>query len=317
MSDNQEVSSGAPLVEVRALSRRFGRHTALDAVDLAVPKGVVFGLVGENGAGKTTLIRHLLGLFKAQKGTVRVFGLDPVKDPVGVLSRVGYLSEMRELPEWMRIGEFLLYSRSFYPSWDDAYAQQLQSKFELDPKAPIQGLSQGQRAKVALLAALAHRPELLVLDEPSTGLDPIARRDILEAIVRTVAEEGRTILFSSHLLEEVERMSDCVAMMARGKITLCGPMEEIKASHTRLTLRFHEEQAFAPALEGALQLTGEGHEWVALCDGDHEQFRLQAEKLHAQVVEQRGASLEEIFIARAAAGHNFSGGEAPCASARS
>src|ERR1700680_4464295 len=115
------AESGA-VVEVTGLSRRFGRTLALDGVNLEVPRGVIFGIVGENAAGKTTLIKHVLGLLKAQAGTVRVFGRDPVQDPVGVLSRIGYLSEEGELPEWMRVGELVRYARAFYPTWDDAYA---------------------------------------------------------------------------------------------------------------------------------------------------------------------------------------------------
>ncbi|MHC4357068.1 MAG: ABC transporter ATP-binding protein, partial [Planctomycetota bacterium] len=192
-------------IEISGLKRRFGKTVALDNVSVNVPQGTVMGLIGKNGAGKTTLIKHVLGLLKAKAGDVRVFGLDPVRDPVGVLGRIGYLSETRDLPEWMRIGELMRYSRPFYPDWDQAYAEQLRETFELDSNQKIKTLSKGQRARIALLVALAHRPDLLLLDEPSTGLDPIVRRDILSAIIRTVAEEGRSVLLSSHLVDEVER----------------------------------------------------------------------------------------------------------------
>src|SRR5262245_40240031 len=191
-------SSATALISVTALSRRFGPKQALEDINLFVPRGSVFGLVGENGAGKTTLIKHILGLLKAQTGLVRVFNLDPVTDPVGVLSRIGYLSEQRDLPGWMRVDELLNYTRAFYPTWDANYAEELRAQFGLDPAARVKNLSQGQQAKVGLTLALAFRPELLLLDEPSSGLDPIVRRDILEAIIRTVAEEGRTVFFSSH-----------------------------------------------------------------------------------------------------------------------
>ena len=219
------------VIEISELTRRFGPKTALDSVSVSMPRGAVYGLVGANGAGKTTLIKHILGLLRAESGSVRIFGLDPVADPVGVLSRIGYLSEENDVPGWMRVDELIRYSRAFYPAWDDAYAEELRQAFTLDPSAKIRNLSKGQKARVGLLVALAHRPELLVLDEPSSGLDPIVRRDILGAVMRTIADEGRTVLFSSHLLEEVEQVADHVTMISEGRIVLSGPLEAIKQSH--------------------------------------------------------------------------------------
>jgi ABC-2 type transport system ATP-binding protein len=220
-----------PVIEVSALTRRFGAKTALASASLSASRGAVYGLVGENGAGKTTLIKHILGLLRAQSGSVRVFGLDPVTDPVGVLSRIGYLSEEHDLPGWMRVDELIRYSRAFYPAWDEAYARELRQAFALDGSATIGSLSRGQKARVGLLVALAYRPELLVLDEPSTGLDPVVRRDILDAIIRTIADEGRTVLFSSHLLDEVERVADHVTMISHGHIVLSAPLADIRESH--------------------------------------------------------------------------------------
>src|SRR5438552_1222848 len=219
------------VVHVSDLTRRFGATTALARVSLSLPRGAVYGLVGANGAGKTTLIKHLLGLLRAESGSVRVFGLDPVADPVGVLSRIGYLSEENDLPGWMRVDERMRYSRAFYPAWDDAYAEELRRTFALEAATKIKNLSRGQKARVGLLIALAYRPELLVLDEPSSGLDPIVRRDILGAVIRTIADEGRTVLFSSHLLEEVEQVADHVTMISQGAIVLSAPLSEIKESH--------------------------------------------------------------------------------------
>ena len=204
------------IVDVNDLSRSFGSKSALDGVSFRATAGQVYGLVGANGAGKTTLLKHLLGLLRAATGSVRVFGLDPVRDPVGVLSRVGYLSEERELPEWMRVDELMRYTQAFHPTWDAAYARELLESFALDPSKKVKELSKGMRAQVGLIAAVAHRPELLILDEPSSGLDAVVRRDILDAIVRTVADDGRTVIFSSHLLDEVERMSDHVTLMHHG-----------------------------------------------------------------------------------------------------
>ena len=219
------------VIELSQVTRRFGAKTALDSVSLSLPRGAVYGLVGANGAGKTTLIRHVLGLLEAESGSVRVFGLDPVRDPVGVLSRIGYLAEENDLPGWMRVDELLRYTQAFYPKWDEGYADELRQAFALDGAARIKTLSKGQKARAGLLIALAHRPELLVLDEPSSGLDPIVRRDILGAVIRTIAHEGRTVLFSSHLLDEVEEVADHVTMIDHGTIVLSAPLEELKSSH--------------------------------------------------------------------------------------
>ncbi len=287
-----------PVVEVKALTRRFGATTALVGVSLTLPRGIVFGLVGVNGAGKTTLIKHVLGLLRAQTGSVRVFGRDPVADPAGVLARIGYVSEEHDLPGWMRVWELLRYHQAFFPRWDPAYAEKLRDRFELDPAAKVKHLSKGQRARANLVVALAHRPELLVLDEPSSGLDPIVRRDILEAVIRAIADEGRTVLFSSHLLHEVERVSDHVTMINKGKILFSATLDDIKETHRCLTLRFAEAQSRPPQLAGALTWEGAGHEWTAVYHGQPGELQAAAARCGAQVVDKRVPSLDEIFVAR-------------------
>jgi ABC-2 type transport system ATP-binding protein len=294
----REPKNADNVIEIRGLTRKFGAKRALDSVSLTVPRGVVFGLVGANGAGKTTLIRHALGLLKAQTGSVRVFGLDPVREPVEVLARIGYLSEEGDLPGWMRVDELLRYMRAFYPTWDEDYAQDLRRQFALDPAAKVKNLSKGQKARAGLLVALAYRPELLLLDEPSSGLDPIVRRDILGAIVRTIADEGRTVVFSSHLLDEVERISDRVAMLKGGRIVFTGELDEIKQTHHRLTLRFDDERRQPPALEGVLSWEGRGCDWTAVARGQLDQLMLAASCLGAEVVRQQALSLDEIFLAQ-------------------
>src|SRR5262245_16948988 len=297
------------VIHLSQLSRRFGAKLALDNVSLDVPRGQVFGLVGANGAGKTTLIKHILGLLKAASGSVRVFGRDPVADPVGVLSRIGYLSEDRDLPGWMCVSELLRYTRAFYPTWDDAYAEELRQAFELDPNARVKNLSKGQQARAGLLIALAYRPELLVLDEPSSGLDPIVRRDILGAIIRTIADEGRTVLFSSHLLEEVERVADHVTMINQGKIALSAPLDAIKETQRCLTVRFAESCPQPPAVAGVLRWDGAGQEWTAVYRGGTGELHAEAAGWGARVVAERVPSLDEIFIAQVGASAN-SGSEA-------
>ena len=287
------------VVDVNDLSRSFGSKRALEGVSFHATAGQVYGLVGANGAGKTTLIKHLLGLLRAATGSVRVFGLDPVRDPVGVLGRVGYLSEERELPEWMRIDELMAYTHAFHPTWDVAYARELIDTFALDPARKIKELSKGMRAQAGLVAAVAHRPELLILDEPSSGLDAVVRRDILDAIVRAVADDGRTVIFSSHLLDEVERMSDHVTLIHAGRVTLSGPLDEVRRGYQRSRVRFVEHFEQPPVLVGALAMEGGGRTWSVVHSGSLEQFHHSLLALGGEVVDSRDATLEEIFLARA------------------
>jgi ABC-2 type transport system ATP-binding protein len=292
-------SSAEAVVTVTGLCRRFGGVMVLNDVSLFVPRGCVFGLVGENGAGKTTLIKHLLGLLRAEAGSVKVFGHDPITHDVEVLGRIGYLSEDRDLPSWMRVDELIRYTEGFYPGWDRAYAEQLREQFGLTTSARVRTLSQGQQAKLGLLLALSYRPELLLLDEPSSGLDPLVRRDILEAIIRSVVEEGRTIVFSSHLLDEVERVSDYLTMLHRGRVVFSGPLDQVRQSHRSLTIRFEAAQLEPPRIEGALSIHGYGREWRVVSGSASAEIRAHAARLGGKVVEEQTPSLDEIFVARA------------------
>jgi ABC-2 type transport system ATP-binding protein len=287
------------VVDVNEISRSFGAKMALDCVTFRATEGKVHGLVGANGAGKTTLIKHLLGLLRAQSGSVRVFGRDPVRDPVGVLSRVGYLSEERELPEWMRIDELMRYTQAYHRTWDASYARELLETFALDPSKKIKELSKGMRAQAGLVAAVAYRPDLLILDEPSSGLDVVVRRDILDAIVRTVADDGRTVIFSSHLLEEVERMSDHVTLIHHGRVTLNGALDDVRRGYQRSRVRFVEHFDQPPVLDAALAMEGGGRTWSVVHSGPPEQFHHSVLALGGEVIESRDATLEEIFLARA------------------
>ncbi len=290
---------GQTIVDVIDLSRSFGHKVALDGVSFSATAGQVYGLVGSNGAGKTTLLKHLLGLLRATSGSVRVFGHDPVRDPVNVLSRIGYLSEERDLPEWMRIDELMRYTQAFHPTWDASYARELLDTFALDPCKKIKELSKGMRAQAGLIAAVAHRPELLILDEPSSGLDVVVRRDILDAIVRAVADDGRTVIFSSHLLDEVERMSDHVTLIHQGHVALSGILDDVRSSYQRSRVRFAEHFDQPPVLDTALAMEGGGRVWSVVHSGSLEQFRHSVIARGGEVVESRDATLEEIFLARA------------------
>ena len=301
LSQEKLFSQGEAIVCVQDLSRRFGNKQALQGVSLEVKKGQVFGIVGENGAGKTTLIKHLLGLFKPQQGSVRLFGKDPVLDPPGVLSEIGYLSEESDLPAWMTIDELLKFSASFYPKWDQGYADQLVETFELERRKKVKELSKGQRARIGLVLAQAHRPELLLLDEPSSGLDPIVRKDILSAIIKSVSEEGRAVILSSHLLEEVERVCDVLVMMHKGAIILSGALEDILCEHHVFTVK--TSYPLADPLESTLQLpnlhkvSNIGPEVNLECSGNLIEITARL-KQHVQILQHRYMTLDEIFTSR-------------------
>ena len=284
------------IVRVEKLVRQFGAKRALNGVSLEVKRGQVHGLVGENGAGKTTLIKHLLGLYHVQEGSLNVFDMEPAKNPEGVLSRIGYLSEEPDLPAWMTIAELMRYTSAFYPGWDGEYADELLRKFDLPVQSKIKNLSKGQKARTGLVAAQAHRPELLLLDEPSSGLDPIVRRDIVSAIIRTVVDEGRTVLFSSHLLDEVERVSDVVTMISKGNIVLSGPMEDILSQHHRVAVDAETFASNPMNLPEVLSAEKMGREWLLMCRGEREAVQAMVAREGSSILSQRGLSLNDIFV---------------------
>ena len=284
-------------IQVEGLSRSYGQKKALDNVSLQIPRGCVFGLLGESGAGKTTLMRHLLGLMKPEQGRVRVVGHDPVDAPETVLSRIGYLSEDRDMPGWMRLRELMRYMQGFYPRWDPDYANALMERFDLNAAQKIRTLSRGQMAKAGLVTALAHRPELLILDEPSSGLDVVVRRHILDAIMRTVADEGRTVLFSSHLMDEVEAISDYVAIIHKGTLVACERLQSLLDAHRKIRVEFESDVQHGPKLEDVRLWDGRGKNWSALCTDDGASLQQAATTHRFRVVDSSKATLEDIFVA--------------------
>jgi ABC-2 type transport system ATP-binding protein len=214
----------ANAIETHDLTRRFGRLEAVDGLDLSVPAGSFFALVGPNGAGKTTTIKLLMNLIRPTRGSATVLDTSSQKLCAADFQRIGYVSENQRLPDWMTTAQLLAYCRPFYPSWDDALAGKLTKELNLDARVPLASLSRGSRMKAALLSALASRPELVVLDEPFTGLDPVVRDELIRALLELPSEKPCTVLVSSHDIEEVERLADWVGFLDRGRLRFAEPV---------------------------------------------------------------------------------------------
>lgn len=283
------------VVDIRGVSRTYRKHKALDGVDLQIPEGCVLGVIGENGAGKTTLMKHILGLLKPETGQVTVFGQDPVQKPEVVLAQIGYLSEDRDLPSWMTIGQYLNFRAGFYPDWDQKFADELMDQFQLTASQRIRGLSRGQHARAGLVAAVAFRPRLLLLDEPSSGLDPAVRHDILTTVIQTVNEQGRTVVFSSHLLDEVQQVCDRIAVMMNGKLVVHDALDNFLNHHCDWQVRFQEHVDLSSS--PALVTKAIGDYEVRFCTvGPQSDFESWLEANRGAVIDKRQPALEEIFV---------------------
>lgn len=223
-------------IEIAGLHYRVGKAFEIRDLDLHVPTGSIYGFLGPNGSGKTTTIRLILGLLRPLKGRIAVLG-DPMPEQhARVLGRVGFVPEQPHLDPTLTVRELIDFQAAFYPRWDRARANELVRRFELDAERLFGRLSKGQKAKLMILLALAQCGDLLVLDEPTDGLDPVVRRDILSALLMYVSERGATIFISSHLVHELERVCDWVAVMDNGRLIIEAPMEKLKQGTKRLVV---------------------------------------------------------------------------------
>jgi ABC-2 type transport system ATP-binding protein len=222
-------------LETRDLGRRFGSIWALSGCTLDIPRGTITALVGPNGAGKTTLLRLAVGLTRPSAGSVRVLGLDPHDDAPALLPRVGFVAQEHPLYGSFTIEEMLRVGRELNPGWDEEAARARIAELGLPLRQKVRRLSGGQRAQVALTLALAKRPELLLLDEPVASLDPLARREFMQTVLEAVTERQLTVVRSSHILADLERVCDHLVILAAGRTQLAGPIEQIVGAHRLLT----------------------------------------------------------------------------------
>ncbi len=223
-------------IEARQLTRVFGRLCAVNSASIDVPQGTVLGLLGANGAGKSTLLKLLAGHLRPTSGTATVLGQPVSPGDFARWRRMGYVSQSRYLPGWMTGAESLRFARALRPQWDDTKVGRLAARLELQLDVKIRDLSRGHYVRLQIALALAHNPEVILLDEPTSGLDPAGRRELLGLLVDEIGLRGRTVVFSSHLVEDIERMADSVAIMDSGRIVASGPLDTLKDSRSRIEL---------------------------------------------------------------------------------
>jgi ABC-2 type transport system ATP-binding protein len=291
-----------PVIETQGLQKAFKGNHALAGLDLNVPAGSIFGFLGRNGAGKTTTIKLLMGFLKPDGGDARVFGLSATDAAasVDIRRRVGFVAEEKDLYPYMTVGQIIRFTRSFFPKWRDDLGERYLRLFDLPVSRKISDLSKGMRSKLMLLLAISHGAELLILDEPTEGLDPVAVEDMLRELVAISGAEGTTIFFSSHQLPEVEQIADHVCIIDRGAAIVAGSLDDLKAQYQRVRIVLSEElRAPVDWVDGAEHVRQEGRTVEILARRNVDAIVSQARSLPGATVERFPVTLKEIFLEHA------------------
>ncbi len=254
--------STPPAIEMTGLTKRFGQTAAVNELTVRIPAGSVFGFIGPNGAGKTTTIKMLMGFLRITSGEALVLGISPAVDALSIKQRVGYVPEQQFIHRWMRVGEAVGFCRSIYANWNDKLCEELLGLFELDPQRRVKELSKGMLVKLSLLLALAHEPELLILDEPMAGLDPVAREEVLDGVLRTICDGKHTILFSSHTLSDVQRLADTIGIVNEGKLLVHSPVDTLLDKTKRIRAVLEDGHAPSGPPEGTVWQRVQEREWL-------------------------------------------------------
>ncbi len=293
------LGSGPFAVTTRGLAKRFGAVRALDGLDLQVPEGAVYVLVGPNGAGKSTLLRTLMGLARYQAGTVDVLGRDPVDGGAEVRARIGYVPEDHRVGYgWMTVGRWLEHQAAYHPSWDAEYAHQLRARYEIDPGRKCHTLSKGQSRRVQLVVALAHRPSLLLLDEPTDGLDHVVRDETLRIMSEHLADSPTTVVISTHRVYEVEPLVDHVGVLSKGQLLGQLPRDALRGGLLRYWADVPEGWTGPEALSGTVvRRSGSARaiEWTVW--GDRDAVTRGLSRAGAAVREVAPVSVDEAAVA--------------------
>ncbi len=287
------------VIETDRLTKSFKGQQALRGLNLRVLKGSVFGFLGRNGAGKTTTIKTLMGLLRADGGAAQVFGIpvNAADRSIQIRRRIGFVTEDKELYPYMTVEAMIRFTRSFFPKWRDDLVRRYLNLFDLPPKKKIPDLSKGMRSKLMLLLAIAHDAELLILDEPTDGLDPAATEDVLRELMTIAAASGTTMFFSSHQLAEVELIADHIGIIDRGKMIVSGSLDDMKAHYQRLQVVFaNSVQLPAHWADGVESVRQEGRVVSILASRNVDAIMEQARSVPGTQVERFPVTLKEIFL---------------------
>jgi ABC-2 type transport system ATP-binding protein len=284
------------VIVTHGLTKYYGAHCAVNGLNLRVAQGTVYGLLGRNGAGKTTAIKMLLGMAQPSYGRAEVLGEDAAHLRGETRARIAYLAEGHPLYHWMTVGQAVQFTRGFYARWNQPLVEQILDHFELSPRRRIRRLSRGQQAQVALALAVATDPEVLILDDPTLGLDTVVRRDFLESLIQIIQRRGRTILFSSHILGDVERVADRIGIMIDGVLRVDCPTDHFKDSVRKVLLEFEGEPPELPPCPRLVNCRRVGRKLELVVVGFDGEHRALFDSLHPKGIEVIDFNLEDAFI---------------------
>ncbi len=284
------------VLEMIGVSKSFEKTEVLKSIDLSVARGRVVGLLGKNGAGKSTLLKCALGLMKPNSGTATIFGEDAWNLSGGAKARIGYVPQKISLYDWMRVRQMIAYYAAFYPSWNDTLTAELVEKWELQSEDRVGKLSEGQLQKLALILALGHEPELLILDEPAASLDPQARRTFLAAVVEIASDQSRTVILSTHLTSDLERVASDIVMLKSGVIQYSGSMDDLKESVKSIRLTTQGRLPGRMDLPGVLAYEVHANHALLTMSGVNEDRIHRLEHDYSATAEVRDLNLEDIFV---------------------
>ena len=284
------------VIQTRGLTRYFGALAAVRDLDLQVPRGSVFAFLGRNGSGKSTTIRMLLGLLPPTRGQAALLGCDCRALTPDVRARVGYLAEDHPLYGWMTVRQIGEFQAAFYPRWNPKTFAGVADHFALRPSARVRQLSRGERAGLSLALTLAPDPELLILDDPAMGLDPVARRTLLESMVYLTRRESRTIFFSTHELNDVERIADWLAVLDHGQLRASCTLDTFRSRVQQIRLTFDHVPPKLPVLPGLLRATRTEQELRLVCVGTGSAPPRELNSLGAKSISLEPLSLEDALV---------------------